>query len=66
MLQVGSKVVKEDCSQECECVSAGADMDCQQLDCPATGKCEIRDGVRDCYVDGFKRTPNNTWEGKRN
>ncbi|XP_064597834.1 LOW QUALITY PROTEIN: uncharacterized protein LOC135464334 [Liolophura sinensis] len=59
---VGSRVVNEDCSQECNCQSAGAEMACEDLNCPMSGKCEIRDGVRDCYVDGFRKTPNNTWE----
>ncbi|MEE6482041.1 hypothetical protein FKM82_013126 [Ascaphus truei] len=45
-LKANESVVSEDCSQRCTC-QAGS-LSCQEFNCTALQKCQLRDGIRGC------------------
>ncbi|XP_075462272.1 IgGFc-binding protein-like [Ascaphus truei] len=46
-LKANESVVSEDCSQRCTC-QAGS-LSCQEFNCTALQKCQLRDGIRGCH-----------------
>ncbi|XP_051776738.1 IgGFc-binding protein-like [Erpetoichthys calabaricus] len=44
----------ENCSQRCNCDPSTRDVTCQQASCKPTEKCQIVNGIRDCYPLNFK------------
>ncbi|XP_077996405.1 IgGFc-binding protein-like [Glandiceps talaboti] len=47
---VGSQTVNSECSEQCVCKDGGI-MDCTEIVCSDNARCEIQDGIRDCYCN---------------
>lgn len=48
-LQVGQAAVDKDCKSKCVCQASGL-VKCENLSCASGEVCDVRDGVRGCYV----------------
>ena len=63
-LQVGDRIVVDNCTQECHCRTTGGDLVCEPMVCPQNSTCSIERGVMDCYcADGLRMNQQFQCEG---